>query len=127
MEITVLYCSFICRGSNIMHKILEEFESNLRSQNLVNDNHLPYIVWWVKHYLDLDHPDEASYSDVLSNEGKHDWQIRLALDAVKLYQQFSPDDKINTIGSDEVDPLQTIIRKLHVRHYARSTVKSYSS
>ena len=106
---------------------LEEFRNNLRNQNLVNDNHLPYIVWWVKHYLDLDHLDETSYSDVLSNEGKHDWQIRQALDAVKLYQQFSADEKINTIESDKVNSLKTIIRKLNVRHYARSTVKSYSS
>ena len=58
-----------------MHKKLEEFENSLKSQDLVNDNHLPYVVWWVKHYLDLYHPDEASCSDVLGNEGKHDWQI----------------------------------------------------
>ncbi len=85
------------------------------------------MIWWVKHYLDLNHPDEASYSDALSKEGKHDWQIRQALDAVKLYWQFSTDEEKKVVESDQVDPLVTVIIKLSVRHYARSTVKSYSS
>ncbi len=110
-----------------MHTKLEEFENNLKSQDLVSDSHLPYMIWWVKHYLDLDHPDEASYSDALSKEGKHDWQIRQALGAVKLYRQFSTDEEKKVVESDQVDPLETMIRKLCVRHYARSTVKSYSS
>lgn len=110
-----------------MHAKLEEFESNLRRQDLVSDNHLPYMIWWVKHYLDLDHPDDASYSNLLSKEGKHDWQIRQALDAVKLYRQFSTPEEKNTIESDQVDPVEAMIKKLRVRHYARSTVKSYSS
>ena len=110
-----------------MHTKLEEFENNLRSQELVNDSHLPYMIWWVKHYMDINHPDEASYSDALSKEGKHDWQIRQALDAVKLYWQFSTDEEKKVGESDQVDPFLTMIRKLSVRHYARSTVKSYSS
>ncbi len=85
------------------------------------------MIWWVKHYMDINHPDEASYSDALSKEGKHDWQIRQALDAVKLYWQFSTDEEKKVGESDQVDPFLTMIRKLSVRHYARSTVKSYSS
>ncbi|MCK5115576.1 MAG: phage integrase N-terminal SAM-like domain-containing protein [Candidatus Aegiribacteria sp.] len=77
--------------------------------------------------MDLDHPDEASYSYLLSKEGKHDWQIRQALDAVKLYQQFSPTKEKDIEESDHVDPIEIMIKKLRVRHYARSTVKSYSS
>lgn len=43
------------------------------------------MVWWVKHFLSKGKPEEAMYADILEKEGRKDWQIRQALEAVKIY------------------------------------------
>ncbi len=48
---------------------LKEFEEYLKELKLMNEIHLPYMFWWVKHYLFLQQPDNAEYSQILEEEG----------------------------------------------------------
>ena len=109
-----------------MQAKLEEFEVHLRKLNMVTENQLPYLLWWVRHHLTLEEPEEALYADILDREGKQDWQIRQALDAVKLYHQFTGKQKVERYSLDSVDPVDILIEKLRIRHYSRSTVRTYS-
>ena len=44
------------------------------------------MVLWVREFLFLENPDDTVFvADSLEREGRHDWQIRQALEAVKLY------------------------------------------
>ncbi|MCD4848566.1 MAG: integron integrase [Candidatus Aegiribacteria sp.] len=92
----------------------------------MNETHLPYMFWWVKHYLFMQRPDAAEYSQILEEEGKEDWQIRQALDAVKLYHQFSGEIIPHEINGLADNPVEDLVNKLQVRHYSSSTVKIYS-
>ena len=100
------------------------FIERLKSHRLVSLNQLPYFVHWVKLFLASGCSTENEFSLLLENKGKEDWQIRQALDAVKLYR--------NHIGFDgkvfvEIeDPLPVLLKKLQVRHYSKKTVKSYN-
>jgi len=105
-------------------KKLETFKQLLTDRKLVNEKQVPYMIWWVKHYLQLRMPDEHSFSQILSEEKREDWQIRQALDAVKLYRRkIGDDDNTETSLSD---PISEVKRMLKIRHYARSTVKTYT-
>lgn len=107
------------------HIKLEEFKQQLQERKLVNENQIPYMLWWVKHYIQLSRPDENLYSEILEKENKKDWQIRQALDSVKLYRRLA-DKGIKTDTSLSEDPISSLRRKLKVRHYAHSTVKTYT-
>ena len=102
---------------------LEGFAQTLRERDLVPDNHVRYMLWWVSHYLSLGKPEDQKYADQLESEGREDWQIRQALDAISIYRNMygKPDDKC--LESDP--PLRKLAESLRVRHYARSTVKAY--
>ncbi|MEN8209444.1 MAG: integron integrase [Candidatus Fermentibacteria bacterium] len=109
-----------------MHERLKDFKKHLRNLNLVNERQMLYMLWWVKRFRNLGYPDEAEYSDILTRENKADWQIRQALDAVQLYVSFSGHSE-TMIDNDNVhDPIEKLVEKLRVRHYSRSTVKTYS-
>ncbi len=110
-----------------MQQKLEEFEEYLRKMNLVNTRQLPYMLWWIRNHLILGRPEETVYAVLLEKEGKQDWQIRQALDAVKLYQQYSGDPGNGRDGVTLEDPIEILIEKLRIRHYSRSTVRTYSS
>jgi integron integrase len=110
-----------------MQRKLQAFKEYLRKLNLVSDRLLPYMLWWVRNHLFLGRPEETIYADVLEKEGKQDWQIRQALDAVKLYQQYSGDPEKGRDGATAEDPVEILIEKLRIRHYSRSTVRTYSS
>ncbi len=125
--ITVLYSSCISMGWVIMQRKLEKFEEHLRKLNLVNDRQSPCMLRLVRNHLFLGRPEEAVYADVLEKEGKQDWQIRQALDAMKLYRQYSGDSEKDRDGATPEDPIEILIEKLRIRHYSRSTVRTYSS
>ena len=108
-----------------MQKSVEGFRQYLESLNILPNNQLPYFLWWVKHYNQLGNPEEVRYSDILEEEGREAWQIRQALDAVKLYQQYTGKNE-GEIEVGDLDPVEKLVRKLKIRHYARSTVRTYS-
>lgn len=49
---------------------LEEFKARLLERKLVRENQIPYMLWWVKHYLFLQRPDDPQYSQILQEEGR---------------------------------------------------------
>lgn len=119
------YVESIYQGGSIMMKYdLSEYKDKLSSLNLVQENHIPYMVGWVKHFITLGKPSEAEFADTLSIEGREDWQIRQALDAVKIYRSMLP-EKVNTEEEKADNPLGIMRDSLRVRHYAKSTEKSY--
>ncbi|MCD4849158.1 MAG: hypothetical protein K8R76_13330 [Candidatus Aegiribacteria sp.] len=69
---------------------MNEYRDKLSSLNMVQENHIPYMTGWVKHFLVLGNPDDAEFADILCREGREDWQIRQALDAVKIYRGMYP-------------------------------------
>ena len=71
---------------------MSEYKDKLSSINLLRENHIPYMVGLVKHFLVLGDPDDAAFADILYREGRKDWQIRKALDAVKIYRGIYPED-----------------------------------
>ena len=44
----------------------------MSEKNLVKRNQVPYMVWWVKHFLSMGKPEEAMYADILEKEGRKD-------------------------------------------------------
>ena len=108
-----------------MQKSVEGFKQYLESLNILPDNQLPYFIWWVKHYDQLGCPEEARYSNILEEEGRQAWQIRQAIDAVKIYRQYAGKNEVE-IEVEDLDPVEKLVRKLKIRHYARSTVRTYS-
>lgn len=102
---------------------LERFEKELIELDLVKENQIPYFLNWVRKYICLGSPEEAEYADILSREGRVDWQIRQALDAVKLFGRGNSPD--SGTGTSRRDALAIMRRKLTVRHYASSTVRTY--
>lgn len=82
--------------------------------DLVRPNQVPYVVGWLKHHAGLGHPEEALFSDILTAEGRQDWQIRQALDAVKLFREFIGDSGLTEHLSSGDDPLEILARKLRI-------------
>ncbi|MBD3369532.1 hypothetical protein GF402_04125 [Candidatus Fermentibacteria bacterium] len=108
-----------------MKASLEEYEKSLRNAELVPDHHVKYMVWWVPLYLSLGTPELAEFATRLETEGREDWQIRQALDAVKLYNRVLGEDE-ERCYSAQSPPLKQLVESLRLRHYSRSTVKAYS-
>ncbi len=107
-----------------MRQYLKEYESELIDKDLVRENQVPYMVGWVHHFLSLGQPEETLYADVLEKEGKKDWQIRQALEAVKLYRSYYPCCLDESPGS-ALPPLDEMRTRLRIRHYSLSTEKTY--
>ena len=61
---------------------MSEYTDKLSTLNMIQVNHIPYMTGWVRHFLALGNPDDALFAEILSREGREDWQIRQALDAV---------------------------------------------
>ncbi len=55
-----------------MQENLRLYEGELIEKNLVKQNQVPYMVWWVKHFLSMGKPEEAMYADILEKEGRED-------------------------------------------------------
>lgn len=108
-----------------MRKPLEDYVNFLKDHDLVRDHHVKYMVWWVRYYLSLGRPELAEFASRLETEGREDWQIRQALDAVKLFNRVLGEDE-ERCKSGESPPLQQLVESLRLRHYSRSTVKAYS-
>ncbi len=103
---------------------LDEYNEYLSSLNLVLEKHIPYMNGWVKHFLHLGQPTSADFADILEKEGREDWQVRQALDAVKIFNEVYPGDNSEVMRKTE-NPLKIMRENLRIRHYARSTEKAY--
>ncbi|MCD4776899.1 MAG: integron integrase [Candidatus Aegiribacteria sp.] len=103
---------------------LTEYNEHLASLNLVRENHIPYMSGWVKHFLFLGRPSDSEYADILTKEGRKDWQIRQALDAVKIFREVYPENTTESLEKAGT-PLKVMKESLRIRHYARSTEKAY--
>ncbi len=100
-------------GSIILKYNMNEYTDKLSSLNLVQENHIPYMTGWVKHYLALGNPTDASFANILCREGRENWQIRQALDAVKIYRSMYPQDSTTDRGNS-VEPIQIMRDSLQV-------------
>ncbi len=109
-----------------MYGKLCEFEDELKKRRIVPEKSIGYFVYWVRHYLLMDSPEEADFSRALDVDAREDWQIRQALDAVRLYKFFSSGERPEDTCAVE-DPVELIRSRLRVRHYSEKTVKSYSN
>lgn len=98
------------------------YEEELQRRNLVSEKHIPFFRNWVRKFIGSGCLDDTAFSALLEEEGKPDWQIRQALDAVRLYRKLFGGVATCREGSD---PLETLIERLRVRHYSSKTVKSY--
>ncbi len=69
---------------------LNEFAEYLKEKDLVEERKIPFFLLWVGKYNQLG-PDvnENEFSNLLDTEGKQGWQIRQALDALKIYRSWS--------------------------------------
>ncbi len=103
---------------------LSEFERLLSEKDLVPRRHLQFFVHWVERYLHQGFSSEAEFGDSLEREGKQPWQIRQALDAVKLYRQLFPAENAIAAGVSD-DPLVRLVECLRIRHYSYNTEKTY--
>ncbi len=107
-----------------MKEYLKLYEGDLIAKDLVRQNQVPYMVWWVKHFLSVGQPEEAMYADILEKEGRKDWQIRQALEAVRIYcSMYLGDSEEATVTG--LDPLSEMRNCLRIRHYSRRTEKAY--
>lgn len=103
---------------------LSGFIESIKMRGLVDSRHLPYFEMWVRKYLRSGSSDESDFAALLSSEGRKDWQIRQALDALRLHRDYTDnsDSPVDRTG----DPLDDLALALKVRHYSRSTISSYS-
>ena len=75
-------------GGVKMIEYLKQYKSELMAKDLVRQNQVPYMVGWVHRFLSLGEHEETVFADVLEKEGREDWQIRQALDAVGIYNSM---------------------------------------
>ena len=107
-----------------MYGELNEFQNELKKRQIIPEKSVKYFVFWVRQYLQLDSPEEVDFSRALDAEAREDWQIRQALDAVKLYKNLSLGECSEEYCIRE-DPVEVVRSRLRVKHYSEKTVKSY--
>ena len=102
---------------------LSTFIQSIKERGLVDSRHLPYFEMWVSKFLQSGCLNADEYASSLFSGGKEDWQVQQALHAVRLYRDFIGYDDCVTAGTG--DSLKNLAQRLKVRHYSKSTVKSY--
>lgn len=115
----------VYEGWWVMNDDLIAFKGYVKRLGVFQDRQVPFVVFWVKRFLESGCPDEHSYSDSLAASGKQDWQIRQALDSVRLYRSFSGSFPDSPVESGK--PVDVLVRQLRVRQYSTSTVKTTQS
>ena len=102
---------------------LDGFAEYLTGRGLVPERKVSFFVYWVHCYLDSGCDGEGSFAEILNSMGKEDWQIRQALDALKLYFRWSGD--VGDVVEDGGSPLDAMSRVLRTRHYSIRTERCY--
>lgn len=101
---------------------LEGFSKHLVERGLVPENRVHFFLHWVRRYLSSGCEGEEPFAETLTVEGKAEWQIRQALDAVKLFSRWSGHKMPVLAGADSLD---TMGRALRTRHYSLRTERCY--
>ncbi|MCD4708979.1 MAG: phage integrase N-terminal SAM-like domain-containing protein [Candidatus Sabulitectum sp.] len=107
-----------------MYVELNEFQDQLKKKQIVPEKSIKYFVYWIRQYLILDSPDEVDFSRALDADAREDWQIRQAVDAVRLYKYFSLEERPEDSCAEE-DPVELVRSSLRVKHYSEKTIRSY--
>jgi len=121
---------------------LEGYSNFLREKKLTLPKHQPHLVRWVREFL-IFSAEHRGYTfeqtldmflDTLGERtGIKPWQIRQAMDAVRIYRyQYRADSgepgkmKPQKTWADNEDGLLTRMQEIiRLRHYAKSTEKTY--
>jgi len=102
---------------------MSKFKEELISRNLVPVKYAPYYVNWVERYCLMDCPDDDTFADTLLGSGKDEWQIRQALDAVKIFRSLCGSE-LSAVAAGG-NPLRLLQERLRVKHYSLKTEKCY--
>ncbi len=125
-----------------LETVLAEYREYLQKRRLAKEKHIPYMLRWVRQFLtfagkhrskSFEHVYELFGASLGKNARISDWQLRQALDAVRIYgYQFrdvsssshAPGDNLPhpLVIEDAVQRLREIIR---LRHYSYRTEKTY--
>jgi|GEM_PF-1368280 len=124
-----------------LRKILEGYANFLREKELALPKHQPYLVHWVRSFL-LFARDHGGYTfeqtldlflaEVGGRVGTKPWQLQQAADAIRIYRYQYRGAKDDGEGgspatglNDEAAILARLREVIRLRHYAKSTEKTY--
>jgi hypothetical protein len=122
-------------------KVLDGYAAFLREKDLALDKHQPYLVRWVREFLCFAR-ERAGYTfeqtlDLFLAEaggrvGTKPWQLQQAADAIRIYRYQYRGAKDHGEGgspaaglSDAAAILVRLRQVIGLRHYAKSTEKTY--
>ncbi len=128
-----------------MNHLLPDFQQFLLNRKLVPENQIPFYALWASRFIRLLNAEDDKpmslriqlFIDALKKDPKLlDWQLAQAKDAVTLYlDHFLPDPKSepsavrpgNTVSAfPDAGAIHRKIREaIRVKHYSRSTEKTY--
>ncbi|MBI4826163.1 MAG: hypothetical protein HY807_07040 [Nitrospirae bacterium] len=119
-------------------QILPDFQTFLLSRKLVPEKHVSYYAFWVSKFLAFSNTNnnltdelkiEAFRNDLMKQEKIHDWQVRQAYDAIRLYTghflnagKELPDGRKHPEISQIIKEMHNVIR---IRHYSYKTERTY--
>lgn len=132
-------------GADRMSEVLDGYAGFLRDRGLAPPNQHPHLVRWVGEFLHFarehggytfEQTLDLFLAQVGGRVGLKPWQVRQAGDAVRIYRyQYRGAGKDAELGpcaapdepvpSDDATLLARLREVLRLRHYARSTEKSY--
>jgi len=122
-----------------MREVLNGYAKFLQEKNLALDKHQPYLVRWVAGFLRFARA-HAGYSfeqtldlflaEVGGRVGTKPWQLQQASDAIRIYRyQYrgarADDAPAVQAFVDDGARLERLREVIRLRHYARSTEKTY--
>jgi len=126
-----------------MESSLQQFAELLLKGRLVRPNTAPFVVRWVRQFLARPATDGSladqvrSFCEDLEREGRQDWQVRQAEQALRIYfvnflnrTDWHRQTPSAVTGSDgRTDPLaavQQLRARIRTRHYSYRTEASYA-
>ena len=124
---------------NNLEKILDEYHKYLILRKLAKEEHVPYLVRWVKEFLQFAKDKTGhKFETVIEMFRQHleqnseikDWQIRQAIDAILIYKhQFRnsqlPQAASSDLALDAKSTLEKAREFANLKRYAKLTRKNY--
>jgi integron integrase len=124
---------------------LQPFVTYMRERNVVDEQHAPFYVKWVRLFLTSELPPVATalkdriqaFSDMLAGDANiKDWQLRQAVRAVELYAKVflpSAEAPLAALATPPVEATVNLAETVYVemrdlirvRHYAYRTEQTY--
>lgn len=142
MEIVYKQGKFMKRAKGELERKLLGYAEFLRKRQLAPPKHQPHLVRWVREFLVFatehrGYTFEQTLDKFLAALGERTdvkpWQIRQVTDAVRIYRyqyradsgQTGEEEPRKAWSGDEGDLLARMQEIIRLRHYARSTEKTY--